>query len=98
MEVTGNCILCVCIIIVDLPEDIAQRLDEKLRKLDDVLQQEVCVWGVWVYHKFLISELYIFESVHTYMDMYVYLTVVTYVRTGSGDWKTAAENSIRGAR
>ncbi len=43
MEVTGNCILCVCIIIVDLPEDIAQRLDEKLRKLDDVLQQEVCV-------------------------------------------------------
>ncbi len=38
-----------------------------------------------MYHKFLISELYIFESVHTYMDMYVYLTVVTYVRTGSGD-------------
>ena len=46
--------LCVCgwcsccFTCIDLPEDIAEILDEKLRKLDNVLQQEVSVYSVFV--------------------------------------------------
>ncbi len=49
-------------ISIDLPEDIAQRLDEKLRKLDDVLQQEVCVCVCGVFSVHCVPQVEVIEK------------------------------------